>query len=145
MKKVWGVLMVCALAFSANAFAASADEKALTQAVEEMRVAMVKSDKALLEKVGAPDLSYGHSSGKLENNEQFVDTIVSGRSVFVTLAFNDQTVQINGDVGVVRHILEAKTNDSGKPGEVKIGVLQVWKKLNGQWKLLARQAYKLPS
>ena len=31
----------------------------------------------------------------------------------------------------------------GKPTTTKIGVLQVWQKQDGNWKLLARQGYKL--
>jgi hypothetical protein len=35
------------------------------------------------------------------------------------------------------------TNDNNKPGTVNLGVLLVWQKQKGQWKLLARQAFKL--
>jgi len=31
----------------------------------------------------------------------------------------------------------------GKTNNVKIGALQVWQKQNGNWKLLARQGFKL--
>ena len=31
----------------------------------------------------------------------------------------------------------------GKPTSTKIGALQVWQKQDGNWKLLARQGYKL--
>ncbi|MEQ1678647.1 MAG: hypothetical protein ABL876_18265 [Chitinophagaceae bacterium] len=44
---------------------------------------------------------------------------------------------------MVRHILNAKTNDGGKPGEVHLRVLLVWQKTGGKWVLLARQAVKM--
>lgn len=145
MKKIIGAA-VFSLLMSGSCFAQSADTAAVTNAVETMRQAMVSAKKADLEKVGAPTLTYGHSSGKIQNNAEFVDAIVTGQSKFVTLDLQDQTVQVAGDVAIVRHILQAKTNDAGKqPGEVKIGVLQVWQKnAAGAWKLLARQAYSLP-
>ncbi|MFC0227258.1 nuclear transport factor 2 family protein [Serratia aquatilis] len=145
MKKLLGAALF-SLFLSTTCFAqSSADTKAVTDAVESMRLAMLSGKKADLEKVGAPALSYGHSSGRIENNAEFVDAIVTGKSTFQTLNLNDQTVQVDGDVAIVRHIMAAKTNDSGKPGEVKIGVMLVLKKDKvGEWKLLARQAYKLP-
>jgi hypothetical protein len=142
MKKAFCMAL---LLLSSSCFAQSTDVNAVTNAVESMRQAMLSGEKSSLEKVGLPSLSYGHSSGRIENNAEFVDAIVTGKSQFKTLNLNDQTVQIDGDVAIVRHILEAKTNDSGKPGEVKIGVMLVMKKDSaGDWKLLARQAYKLP-
>lgn len=143
MKKLFCTAL---LLLSSSCFAQSTDVKAVTDAVENMRLAMLSAEKGSLEKVGLPSLSYGHSSGRIENNAEFVDAIVTGKSKFETLNLNDQTVQVDGDVAIVRHILEAKTHDSGKPaGEVKIGVMLVMKKDSaGEWKLLARQAYKLP-
>lgn len=144
MKKLLGAALF-SLLLSGTCFAQSAETKAVTDAVESMRQAMVSAKKAELEKVGSPALSYGHSSGRIENNTEFVDAIVTGKSTFVTLDLKDQTVQVDGDVAIIRHIMEAKTNDSGKPGEVRIGVMLVMKKDKaGEWKLLARQAYKLP-
>ncbi|KNC92109.1 nuclear transport factor 2 family protein [Trabulsiella odontotermitis] len=142
MKKL---ICTALLLVSSTCFAQSADVKAVNDAVENMRLAMLSGQKSSLEKVGLPSLSYGHSSGVIQNNAEFVDAIVTGKSQFKTLNLNDQTVQVDGDVAIVRHILQAKTNDSGKPGEVKIGVMLVMKKDSaGAWKLLARQAYKLP-
>lgn len=145
MKKLISLFaLLCLLSTTSVAQASSPDEKAVANAVESMRVAMISGDKAALEKVGLSDLSYGHSSGRIENNEQFVDAIVTGKSDFVTLDLLDQTINIRGDVAIVRHILDADTNDSGKPGHVKIGVMLVFVKQANDWKLLARQAYKLP-
>ncbi|NDL61847.1 nuclear transport factor 2 family protein [Acerihabitans arboris] len=145
MKKIVGAALF-SLLLSSTCFAQSADTTSVTKAVESMRQAMVSAKKADLEKVGAPTLSYGHSSGKIQNNAEFVDAIVTGQSKFLTLDLKNQTVQVDGDVAIVRHILQAKTADAGKqPGEVKIGVMQVWQKnASGAWKLLARQAYALP-
>lgn len=144
MKKLAGAALL-SLLLSGSCFAQSADTTAVTKAVETMRQAMVSAKKADLEKVGAPTLTYGHSSGKIQNNAEFVDAIVTGQSKFLTLDLKDQTVQVDGDVAIVRHILQAKTADGGKPGEVNIGVMQVWQKnASGAWKLLARQAYTLP-
>jgi ketosteroid isomerase-like protein len=48
-----------------------------------------------------------------------------------------------GDAAVVRHLHESESETDGKTANVKIGALQVWQKGSGNWKLLARQGYKL--
>lgn len=117
-------------------------ENEVADAVEQLRIAMVDADSAMLEKLTLPKLSYGHSSGHIDDHTAFVQKIVSGKSDFVTLEFADQTITINKNVALVRHKLNAQTNDSGVPGEVHLTVLLIWQKLHGQWKLLARQAIK---
>jgi ketosteroid isomerase-like protein len=43
----------------------------------------------------------------------------------------------------VRHNLTGETESAGKTNAVKIGVLMVWQKQDGRWKLLSRQAYRI--
>jgi ketosteroid isomerase-like protein len=131
--------------FSLTLFAQSADEKAVTAAVEKLRKAMISSDKNVLENLAAADLSYGHSSGLVEDKAAFVDQFVTGKTDFLeNLTFADQTVRISGDAAIVRHRLTGDTMNNKTPGKVDIIILMVWQKQKGEWKLLARQAAKLP-
>lgn len=123
--------------------AQSKDSAAVSAAVELLRKAMIDADKAGLQKVTADQLSYGHSSGRVEDKATFIENIVSGKSDFVTIDLTNQTVAVAGDAAIVRHTLSATTNDGGTPGTVKLNILLVWQKQKGQWKLLARQAVKV--
>jgi ketosteroid isomerase-like protein len=130
---------------SATLFAQSSDEKAVAAAVEKLRKAMIAADKATLESLSSDDLSYGHSSGLVENKAQFVDQFVTGATVFLdNLTFSNQTIRIAGDAAIVRHRLTSDTNNNKVPGKVDIIILMVWQKQKGEWKLLARQAAKIP-
>lgn len=120
------------------------DETAVATAVESLRKAMVDGNKTVLEALTVNELSYGHSSGKVEDKTSFVDGIASGRSDFVTIELTDQTIKVVGNNAIVRHKLSATTNDGGKPGTVNLSILLVWQKQHKAWKLLARQAVKLP-
>lgn len=119
-------------------------ETQVLAALEQLKAAMINADKDALLRITAKDLSYGHSSGKIEDQSTFVETIASGKSDFVSMELKNQTIKVSGKTALVRHELNAVTNDGGKPGEVHIGVLLVWKKQNRDWKLLGRQAFKLP-
>jgi ketosteroid isomerase-like protein len=111
-------------------------------ATNKLIQAMISGDSLELASIVADKLSYGHSGGHVEGKKEFIDKIVSGRSDFVTIDIAEQTIEITGNVAVVRHLFNANTNDNGKPGVVKLKVLLVFKKENGNWKLLARQAVK---
>lgn len=121
------------------------EEAAVTAAVENLRKAMIDGDKTGLQNITADQLSYGHSSGKVEDKATFVDNIVTGKSDFVTIDLTNQTIAVAGDAAIVRHTLSATTNDNGKPGTVNLNILLIWQKQKGQWKLLARQAVKIAS
>ena len=123
-------------------FAQTKEEKEVAQAIETLKRGMISGDKTVLEKLAASELTYGHSSGKIEDKTAFVEAIVSKKSDFVKIDLTNQTIKVVGNTAIVRHILSAETNDGGVPGTVKLAVLLVWQKQNGQWKLLARQAVK---
>ena len=142
MKNYFLLLAFCTM--STFCFAQTKDEKAVAASVESLRKAMVDADKSVLDKLSDTKLSYGHSSGKIEDKTSFVDNIVSGRSDFVSIELTDQTITVTGNTAIVRHNLIAATNDGGKAGEVRLHIMLVWVKESAQWKLLARQAVKLP-
>ena len=123
--------------------AQSKDELAVGNAVEKLRKAMIDGDRTELEAIASDKLSYGHSGGHVEGKAEFVDKIATGKSDFVTIELKEQTISVNGKSAVVRHKLNATTNDNGKPGEVHLAILLIFQKENKQWKLLARQAVKV--
>lgn len=127
-----------------SSLAQGKNEKAVVKAVERLRKAMVDADSIVLDKLTSDKLSYGHSGGHIDDKKEFIEKIVSGKSDFVSIELIDQTVSISKKVALVRHKLNAVTNDNGKPGEVHLFVLMVWLRSMGKWKLLARQAVKSP-
>jgi ketosteroid isomerase-like protein len=142
MKKLF-LAVILVLISHTIVIAQSKQESAVTKTVEQLRKAMIDPDKPVLEKLTADNLSYGHSSGKIENKASFIENIANGNSDFVTIDLSEQTISVTGKTAIVRHILKAKTNDGGKPNEVHLRILLVWQKQGSQWKLLARQAVKV--
>ena len=141
MKRTY-LLLFCLL-ISTFLNAQSKDEKQVEASVEKLKQAMISGDRASLETIAAEDLSYGHSSGNIENKSAFVESIASGKSDFVNMDLQDQTIKVSGKTALVRHKLFADIFDGGKAGKIKLGVLLVFQKQKGDWKLLARQAFKL--
>jgi len=123
-------------------YSQSGPAESVKEAVSKLNKAMIDADGATLYKMTYPGLSYGHSSGVIQNQKEFVEGITSGRSDFVSIELSEQTIEVVGNTASVRHILSAKTFDNKVPGTVRLEILLVWVKNKGQWKLLARQAVK---
>lgn len=141
MQYLFTIILLVGISFPS--FSQSENQKAVFKTVEELCKAMIDADKITLEQLAADSLSYGHSNGRVESKIEFIENIVSGKSDFVTIDLSEQTISITKNVAVVRHVLNATTNDEGKPGTVKLKVLLVFEKEKGNWKLLARQSVKL--
>lgn len=123
-------------------FAQSKQINAVANASEQLRIAMINADSVVLNTLVDTKLSYGHSGGAIDDKNIFIQKLVSGKSDFVTIDIAEQTIAVSKKIAIIRHLLNATTNDSGKAGEVHLKVMQVWQKKNGKWKLLARQAIK---
>jgi len=80
---------------------------------------------------------------KIETKAEFIAASTSGKSVWKSIAFNDVTNKALDDEAISRFILIGQTESEGKTNDIKIGVLMVWREEKDQWKLLARQAFKI--
>jgi len=144
MKKVVILIVMVLVQFSGFAQKlTSKEETAVMNQVEILRKAMIDADGAKLKSLTSEKLNYIHSNGNFQNQAEFIDGIVSGKSDFVTIEFQDQTITIQADVAIVRHVLAAHTKDGGIDKDIKIGIMLVWQKQKNNWVLIARQAYKL--
>ncbi len=115
-------------------------EGAVSAAVEALRKAMVAADKSALEKLATNELSYGHSSGRLENKAEFIATLTTGGG-FSAIESSDQTVNVIDSIALVRHVFNGTRRKDGDTA--KLWVFTVWLQREGEWKMLARHASKL--
>ena len=128
---------------SAPALAEAGDEAAVKQNVEALREALLKADKAQLERLTADQLSYGHSDGRVQNKPEFINGVMTRKATVKSLTFPDLKIEVAGDAAIARHLYDSESELDGKTTNTKIGTVEVWQKQGGNWKLLARQGYKL--
>ena len=121
----------------------AADDPGLGAAVESLRKAIFSADKAQLTALTASELSYGHSSAVVQDQPTFIAGVVDRKATVKSLEFPDLKMAVSSDTGWTRHRYVSDSELDGKATHVDIGVLGVWQKQGGQWKLLARQGYKL--
>jgi hypothetical protein len=139
-----GALALGAAAFIAPTMASAEDEAAVKKSVEELRTAWMKQDKAKLEAITLPQLSYSHSDARLEDREKFIAGVMNRKATVKSLEWPEMTVQVVGPNAVVRHLWVSESELDGKTTNTKIGVIQIWQKHDANWKLLARASWRLP-
>lgn len=140
MKTFCGFIFVLV---STSLFGQTSSLKEVEGQVEKLRLAMIDPTEKNLKDLTADELSYGHSSGKVENKTEFIEALISGKSNFSKIELKDQTVTLSGNTALVRHKFFAEIIDGDKTSNVAIGILLVWVKQKGKWQLIGRQAYKL--
>lgn len=120
------------------------DAAAVADAVAALTKAMLAADRVKLEALTADQLSYGHSSGKVEDKATFVDVVAPKKTVYKSIELSKQTIVVAGNDAIVRHAWESESGTGdGKWNVSKIGVLQLWQKQPGGWRLVARQDFKV--
>ena len=120
------------------------NEQAVAKAVQQLNQAMIDANHLMLDELTSKKLSYGHSSGLIEDKNAYITAIVDGVSGFTSIDLTDQTIALSENVAIVRHKMLANTDNKGQqPGKISLGVLQIWQKEKGKWLLLARQATRL--
>lgn len=129
---------------SSPAIAQSAEEAAVAKAVEALRKATFGQEKTQLEELCVDELSYGHSDGRVETKAQFINGVMTRKATLKSLILSDHTIAVVGTSAIARHKWASESETDGKPTSTRIGVLQVWLKQGGTWKLLARQAVRPP-
>ena len=127
------------------AFAASEDEDAVRKNVEAFRAAQIAADPEILAALCAPELSYGHSDGRVEDKATFIANATSGKSKMLSLQYQDTSIRVVGPAAIVRfHWLgESEAVADGKKSSTNLHILMNWQKQGADGKLLSRAATKL--
>ena len=127
------------------ALAASADEEAVAKNVEAFRLAQIKADPEALAALCAAELSYSHSSGKVEDKPTFIANATDGKSKFLSLEYQDPSIRVVGPAAIVRFhwVGEQEAVADGKKSSTNLHILLNWQKQGADWKLLSRASTKL--
>lgn len=136
------MLTVAPLAFAQTGKA----EQQVLQAEKERFAAMVKGDRAALEKLLADDLTYTHSSALFETKEQFIKSVTSGTIDYVSIvpSESDWKVRVDGSVAIVNGVAAVNVVDTGKDLKIKIRYTTIHANRGGAWQLRAWQATRFP-
>lgn len=130
---------------SVIAFGQNQDEISLLANTRTLNQTVFGSkDSVVLKGLFFKELSYGHSSGKVENRQDAIHNISNNTSTYSELTTGPVNLWIENKTGITRHLVTAnELTKDGKINPLKLHIMLVWVKEKSGWKLMARQAVRV--
>ena len=123
---------------------AGADEDAILKSLEAFRAAQAAGNPEIIASICADELSYSHSSAKIDTKASLLDGIAKANYKWTSLEYKDPTVRVVGSAAIVRfNFVGEQEFTDGKKTPQNLHILMNWQKQGNDWKLLSRAATKL--
>ena len=106
--------------------------------------AMRKEGWSALDAALADDLTYVHSTARLESKAEHIQNLRAGKPHYRGIAPRDRRVRVLGNVGLVDGVSEMHVERDGKEQRFTVRYLAVYAKAGGQWRMIAWQSTRLP-
>jgi ketosteroid isomerase-like protein len=130
---------------TAAVLAAASDpsaEKEVLGAIDTWRNSVMKRDRAAMDKVLHPDLTYAHSNGSVETKEQQMKHMLESSVDYVAIPTADTKVHLHGNnfaLTPTKMEFHQRSKD-GKVTVIKMQVLMAWMKTPQGWQMIGRQS-----
>ena len=107
--------------------------------------AMVSKDSIQLDKILANDLLYIHSNGTIDSKATFIKNIMSGRLEYLEINLHQVEIRTHSQTAWIHGAAKVRVRNGKDAPEVELIIryLDVYKKDEGSWKLVAWQSAKL--
>ena len=106
--------------------------------------AMRRGDWAGLDATLADDLTYVHSTARLESKTEHIANLRGGKPHYRGIAPRERKARVHGDVGVVNGVSEMHVERDGKEQRFTVRYLAVYAKAGGLWQMIAWQSTRVP-
>jgi ketosteroid isomerase-like protein len=123
---------------------AGADEDAIAKSLEAFRAAQQAGNPEIIASICMDELSYSHSSAKIDTKASLLDGIAKANYKWTSLDYKDPTIRVVGPAAIVRFTFVGEQEfTDGKKTPQNLHILMNWQKQGSDWKLLSRAATKL--
>jgi ketosteroid isomerase-like protein len=119
-------------------------EADVLRADENRFEAMRKGDWAALDAALADDLTYVHSTARLESKTEHVANLRGGKPHYRGIAPRERKARVHGGVGVVTGVSEMHVERDGKEQRFTVRYLAVYTRAGEQWRMIAWQSTRVP-
>jgi ketosteroid isomerase-like protein len=121
------------------------DQTAEVLAADERRFeAMRKQDWVALDAALADDLTYVHSTARLESKAEHIGNLKAGKPYYRGIAPRDRKARVHGDVGIVNGVSEMHVENAGKEQRFTVRYLAVYARTGAAWRMIAWQSTRVP-
>ena len=106
--------------------------------------AMRKGDWAALDAALADELTYVHSTARLESKAEHIANLRAGKPHYRGIAPRERSARVHGGIGVVNGVSEMHVENAGKEQRFTVRYLAVYAKAGSTWRMTAWQSTKVP-
>ena len=153
MKTPIRFILLCALLLSSICIASrcfadtSSDSETLAavQAADDERVsATIAVDPARLDAIFSEDFRYAHSSGKVDNKTTYTLSLTKKTTKYFSIKYDERNFKLVAPgIALMTGRAAFHTENDGKPSDVYLGFLAVYRNEAGHWRFLAWQSCRL--
>lgn len=106
--------------------------------------AMAEKDIATLNELLADDLTYTHSSARLDTKQSLIGNMQSGSTVYNSVEPSDVKAQDLGSAVVLTGVARIRVTFGGKPNAFAVRFTDVYASKGGKWQMVTWQSTRLP-
>ena len=106
--------------------------------------AMRRGDWAALDAALADELTYVHSTARLESKAEHIANLRAGKPHYRGIAPRDRRARAHGNVGIVNGVSEMHVENAGKEQRFTVRYLAVYAKAGESWRMIAWQSTRVP-
>jgi ketosteroid isomerase-like protein len=117
-------------------------EAQVKQAEQAWVKAATTNDQAALEKLLSPRLVYTHSTGIIENKQEYMKAVGSFQK-YTAITFENMRINVHGNAAIVNTKARMVGSTRGVPFDNQLLLIHVWVKEGGNWQLAAHQTTRL--
>ena len=124
--------------------APAAGKAAVIAADDGRLMAMCANDLAALAPLLDDGLTYCHSTGAVENKEQYLESLRSGEVKYVAMQRDIAHFGLWGACAVMQGSVEVTAEIGGEPYRTRAAFTATWVRAHGAWRMAAWQATPSP-
>jgi len=106
--------------------------------------AMRRGDWAALDAALADDLTYVHSTARLESKAEHIANLRAGKPHYRGIVPRERQARVHDGVGVVNGVSEMHVDSGGKEERFTVRYLAVYAKVGEHWRMIAWQSTRQP-
>ncbi len=106
--------------------------------------AMRRGDWTALDAALADDLTYVHSTARLESKAEHIANLRAGKPHYRGIAPRERSARVHGGIGIVNGVSEMHVENAGKEQRFTVRYLAVYAKIAERWRMIAWQSTRQP-
>jgi ketosteroid isomerase-like protein len=140
---VWALSLLAACASTGEKRSTHGNIEQVQQAERQRFAAMTAQDLAALDPMLADELHYCHSNGQVEDKQQFLETVRSGRIRYESIDLHEFQARLYGEVAIGTGYITVQGKLGGQPMMLEIRYTDAYAWRAGHWQLINWQSTRL--